>query len=85
VYALIKEVIIMKAILSLAKMDAILAIVLLDRSLAQRKRVHQILLLALMKETHIMKEIHSLAKMDVILAIVLLARSIVPLGHVVIR
>jgi len=40
--ALIKAVIIMKEILSLAKMDATLAIVLLDRSLVQKIRVVRI-------------------------------------------
>jgi len=53
-------------------MDAIVALVLVDRSLVQIIRVDQILLLALMKETHTMKEIHSLAKIDVILVLVLL-------------
>jgi len=67
--ALIKAVIIMKEIHSLA-MDATLVLVLLDRSLVQIIRVD--LLLALMKEIHTMKETFSLAKMDVILVLVLL-------------
>jgi len=81
--ALIKAVIIMKEILSLPKIDATVALVLLERSFVQIIRVDQILLLALMKETHTMKEIHSLAKMDVILVLVLLELPIVQKLHVI--
>jgi len=83
--ALIKAVIIMKEIHSLAQMDATVALVLLDRSLVQIIRVDQILLLALMKEIHTMKEIHSLAKMDATLVLVLLDLYIVQKLHVIRR
>jgi stalled ribosome rescue protein Dom34 len=62
---------IMKEIQSLAKMDAILVLVLLDRFLVQKWHVDQIIL-ANMKVLHTMKEIQSLAKMDAILVLALL-------------
>jgi len=61
-----KETHTMKEIRSLAKMDVILVLALLDKSLARKTHVD-----AIMKETHTMKEIRSLAKMDVILVLVL--------------
>jgi hypothetical protein len=65
---------IMKEILSLAKMDATLALALLDKSLVPKTHANKH---AIMKAAHMMKEIHSLAKMDVIPALALLDRCIV--------
>jgi len=59
----------MKEIHSIAKMDVILVLALLVKSLARKIHVD-----AIMKEIHIMKEIRSLAKMDVILVLALLVK-----------
>jgi len=57
---------IMKEIQSLVRMDVILVLALLDKSLARKIHVD-----ALMKKIHTMKETLSLAKMAVILVLVL--------------
>jgi hypothetical protein len=64
-----KELHTMKEILSLAKMDAILVLVLLDKSLVLKTHVAVI-----MKELLMMKESLSLVKMDAILVLVLLEK-----------
>jgi len=64
-----KEIHTMKETLSIAKMDVILVLVLLDKSLARKIHVD-----ANTKATHTMKETLSIAKMDVILVLVLPAK-----------
>jgi hypothetical protein len=60
-----KETHTMKETLSLVKMDAILVLVPLEKSLVLLTPV-----VALIKELHTMKETHSFAKMDAILVLV---------------
>jgi len=62
-----KETHTMKETRSIAKMDVILVLVLLDKSLVLKTHVDVI-----MKEIHIMKETLSIAKMDAILVLALL-------------
>jgi len=68
----------MKETLSLAKMDVILVLALLDKLLVRITPV-----VALMKETHTMKETLSLVKMDAIIVLALLVKSLVLLIPVV--
>jgi hypothetical protein len=60
---------IMKEIRSLAKMDVILVLALLDKSLARKTHVD-----AIMKEIHTMKETRSIVPMDVILVLALMVK-----------
>jgi len=82
--AIMKAVHTIKETLSLAKMDAILVLVLLVRFLVQRWPVEDQILVN-MKVTHTMKEIPSLAKMDATVVLALLDRSIVQKRHVMTR
>jgi len=59
----------MKEIRSLAKMDVILVLALLDKSLARKTHVD-----AIMKEIHTMKETRSIVPMDVILVLALMVK-----------
>jgi hypothetical protein len=68
----------MKEILSLAKMDVILALALLDKSLVPKTHANKH---AIMKAAHTMKEIPSLAKTDVTLVLALPVKSLVPRTH----